>query len=244
MNLVLLDPAEVDAQGLAVLRDRRALHIRSVLRSEADDTIRVGVVNGASGTARVEEVTSECVALRCDLAQPPPPRPPASLLLALPRPKVMRRLWAQLAAIGVDRIAIVNAARVERNYFDTHVLAPEFRRALLVEGLQQAEATQLPEVSIHRQLKVFVEDLLDPLFPAASRLVADPGAPGGIRRAIRTGRPERVLLAVGPEGGWTPYEIDLLSRHGFTPVSAGPRKLRSDTACIALLALVHDALSG
>src|SRR5205823_10500285 len=86
-----------------------------------------------------------------------PPRPPIDLLLALPRPKVMRRLWAQLAALGVGQIMLTNAERVERNYFDTHVLKPECYRPLLVEGLQQARDTRLPNVSIHRQFKVLVE---------------------------------------------------------------------------------------
>jgi RsmE family RNA methyltransferase len=55
-------------------------------------------------------------------------------------------------------------------------------------------------------------------------------------------RHERVLLAVGPEGGWSGFEMALLERHGFQSMSMGPRTLRSDTACIALLAIVHDAI--
>jgi RsmE family RNA methyltransferase len=51
-----------------------------------------------------------------------------------------------------------------------------------------------------------------------------------------------VLLAIGPEGGWNDFERGLLEGHGFTPVGLGSRTLRTDTACIALLALVHEAL--
>jgi RsmE family RNA methyltransferase len=53
----------------------------------------------------------------------------------------------------------------------------------------------------------------------------------------------RVLLAVGPEGGWNEFELRLLEAHGFQPIGMGPRTLRTDTACLALLALVHDVLS-
>ena len=56
----------------------------------------------------------------------------------------MRRLWAQIAALGVGRIILTNAEKVERNYFDTHILAPETYRPLLIEGLQQARDTRLP----------------------------------------------------------------------------------------------------
>jgi 16S rRNA (uracil1498-N3)-methyltransferase len=52
-----------------------------------------------------------------------------------------------------------------------------------------------------------------------------------------------VLLAVGPEGGWNAYELDLLARHGFVAAGMGPRPLRTDTACIAALTLCHAALA-
>lgn len=155
----------------------------------------------------------------------------------------MRRLWAQLAALGVGRIILTNAERVERNYFDTHVLAPEVYRPLLVEGLQQARDTRLPAVSIHRQFKVLVEDHLDSLFGDGLRVVADPAAPASIGALVRARRDERVLVAAGPEGGWNVYETALLAAHGFQPAGMGARTLRSDTACVALLALVHEAVS-
>jgi len=59
--------------------------------------------------------------------------------------------------------------------------------------------------------------------------------------AVRNSR-ERVLLAIGPEGGWNSFETALLEAHGFQTVGMGPRTLRSDTACIALLALVSGHL--
>jgi RsmE family RNA methyltransferase len=161
------------------------------------------------------------------------------LLLALPRPKVMRRLWAQLAAIGVGRIILTNAERVERNYFDTHVLEPQCYRPLLIEGLQQARDTRLPEVSIHRQFKVLLEDHLDRLFPNGSRIVAHPGATKPVSEMAPRNPAVRILLAIGPEGGWNSFELRLFEAHGFQPIGMGPRTLRTDTACIALLSLVH-----
>ena len=115
--------------------------------------VRVGVIDGPRGTGRVTRVDEAGVELACTLEATPPPEPDVDLLLALPRPKVMRRLWAQLAAMGVGRIILTNAARVERNYFDTHVLDRGELPALLVEGLQQAQDTRLPRVSIHRRFR-------------------------------------------------------------------------------------------
>jgi len=165
------------------------------------------------------------------------------LLLAMPRPKVMNRLWPVLASLGVGRILISNTWKTERNYFDTHVLEPAHIHAGLIEGLQQARDTRLPEVSVHRQFKKLVEDELDRFGPYAARLVAHPGT-ASFPPLVALPKDARVLVAVGPEGGWTSFELELLAKHGFSPVSWGPRALRTDTACAVLLGLVHAAIAG
>ncbi|MGC4081184.1 MAG: RsmE family RNA methyltransferase [Vicinamibacterales bacterium] len=248
MNLLLLEPHELGPDDVVVLADTRARHLQAVLAVVPNDNVRIGIVDGAVGTATVLSSDRESghVTLRCHVDGLPPPMPRVDLLLAVPRPKVLRRLWPQLAALGVGRIVLTNAARVERNYFDTHLLAADIYRPLLIEGLQQARDTRVPEVSVHRQFRILVEDHLDQIVGRTTRLVADPGASVRVADAVRPAVEQsgRVLLAVGPEGGWNRFEIDLLSAHGFRPVTMGARTLRSDTACIALLALVHDALAG
>jgi len=234
--------SEVDDAGAVTLADARAAHLRRVLDVRIGDTIRVGIVDGEYGRGTVAAVDDLAVHLRCTFENGIPARPAVDLLLALPRPKVMRRLWAQLAALGVGRIALTNAERVERNYFDTHVLTPACYRPLLIEGLQQARDTRVPLVSIHRQFKVLVEDHLTGLSDAPVRLVADPHGAASVTSVVAERSGARVLLAVGPEGGWNAFELSLLEAHGFQPVSIGIRTLRSDTACIALLAIVHEAM--
>jgi RsmE family RNA methyltransferase len=227
----------------------RARHLRQVLNAAPGQQVRIGIIDGAYGVGTVQAVGADAVDLRCVFDSTIPERPRVDVLLALPRPKVMRRLWAQLAALGVGRIMVTNAERVERNYFDTHILAPEGYRPLLIEGLQQARDTRLPVVSIHRQFKVLIEDQVDELdghserSGPALRLLAHPGADGSIGDAVRKDRRARVLLAIGPEGGWNSFEIRLLETHGFQPVGVGSRTLRTDTAALALLTLAHDAIA-
>lgn len=243
VNLILLEQYELTKSGIVEVSDRRAEHICNVLRAGPGTSVRVGVVNGPQGQGTVVDPSTDRVILRCAFDAFAPAAPKIDLLLALPRPKVMRRLWAQLAAMGVGRIILTNACKVERAYFDTHVLQPETYRPLLIEGLQQAQDTHLPEVSIHKQFKILVEDELNNLFPYGGRLLADHFANDRIRNLIFDDPGLRVLVAVGPEGGWTEYELDLLKRHGFQGVSMGSRTLRADTACIAILALVNEALA-
>ena len=243
MNLILLEPDEIQADGMAVLSGKRARHVREVLEATEGEQIRVGVVEGPLGTATVVEDGKE-IRLKCALSDGIPPVPRVDLLLAMPRPKVMNRLWPVLASLGVGRILISNAWKTERSYFDTHVLEPEHIREGLVEGLQQARDTRLPQVSVHKQFKKLVEDQIDGFGPYAARLVAHPGA-GTYPSARLAALPHaaRVLVAIGPEGGWTPFELELLARHGFEAASWGPRTLRTDTACAVLLGLVHAELA-
>jgi len=244
VNLIILEPGEVSDAGEVRLSGVRAAHLLDVLKVAPGQHVRVGLLDGPHGIGVVESLRGGTVNLRCVFDAQAPPPPMVDLLLALPRPKVMRRLWAQLAALGVGQIMLTNAARVERNYFDAHILGPDCYRPLLVEGLQQARDTRLPRVSIHRQLKVLVEDELDGAFATGRRLVADVAQTTPVGVAVGGRADERILLAIGPEGGWNDFERQLFEAHGFQPVSMGPRTLRTDTACVALLALVHDALRG
>ncbi|MEO7190129.1 MAG: RsmE family RNA methyltransferase [Vicinamibacterales bacterium] len=270
MNLLLLESHELDADTHVRLSGPRADHLIRILKVTPGASVRVGIIDGPVGEGIVADVAAGTVDLRCRFGTDVPARPTVDLLLALPRPKVLRRLWPQLAALGVGRIILTNASRVERVYFDTHVLTEACYRALLVEGLQQARDTRLPLVSVHRQFRKLIEDELDPLAPAAARLVAhpdsdrdvtvaierascrrqapapetaDPGSGDPGNRQMPTPHAGPVLLAIGPEGGWNEFELALLGAHRFEAISMGPRTLRTDTATIALLALVHDALS-
>ena len=241
MNLLLLESAEVKADGAVRLRDLRARHLLNVLRVKIEQTVRVGLLDGPLGVGRVTAIADQEVDLHCVFETDVPPLPRIDLLLALPRPKVLQRLWPQISALGVGQIILTNAERVERHYFDTHVLSPSVYRPLLIEGLQQARDTRLPAVSVHRRLRVLIEDELDRLAPKTRRLVASPSLAPPVRAAVHEAR-ERILLAVGPEGGWNAFELALLERHRFTAVTLGDRILRSDTACVALLSVVHELL--
>jgi 16S rRNA (uracil1498-N3)-methyltransferase len=240
MNLILCEPGEIGADGVVTLTGPRAAHIRDVLRVGRGDRVRLGVVDGAKGEGEVLSLDDGQATLRAAFHSDIPPAPGIDLLLAVPRPKVLRRLWAQIAALGVGRIFLSNAWRVERHYFDAHVLGPSIYRPLLIEGLQQAGDTRLPRVSIHRQFRVLIGDELGPS-AGERRIVAHPGSEGSLLTPPRDSGQGRVLLAIGPEGGWNTFELELLARHGFVAVGLGARTLRTDTACVALLAVLNEA---
>jgi len=241
VNLILFDTSDIRADATVDATGVQARHLVTVLKVTKDQQVRIGVVDGPLGVGTVTAVGDGRVTMDCTFEAESPERPRVDLLLALPRPKVMRRLWAQLSALGVGQIILTNASKVERDYFDTHLLEADGYRPLLLEGLQQARDTRMPVVSVHKQFRKLIEADLDGLFPKGRRIVAHPDGEATIAHTLGHST-ERVLLAVGPEGGWNDFELALLRTHGFTPVTMGPRTLTTTTACIALLTLVHAAV--
>jgi len=235
MNRILFEPEEIGADGTVVLSDGRGVHIREVLHASAGDVIRTGTVNGLAGRSTVLEVSGTKVRVLPEHTQVSP-EPWFDLLLAAPRPKVLKRLWPQLAALGAGRVVVINAAKVEKCYFSSQWLDTAHYRPLLVEGLTQAGLTRLPEVLVRPRFKPFVEDELEMLFPGPLRLLAHPGPRTPVMSSAKA--EARPLLAVGPEGGWTDYEVKMLLAHGFQMFSLGGHTLRTDTACIALIAVL------
>jgi len=239
VNRILLQRNELRYDGTFAPEDARAQHILKVLHGTLGQSVKLGIVDGPKGVGVVGQVDGARVVMACTWDPAPPPRPRVDLLLALPRPKVMRRLWAPLASLGVGTIIITNAAKVERNYFDASALDEATWTPLLLEGLTQASDTLLPRVHVRRRLRPLVEDELAQLSDAHIRLVADPAGPARLIET-RVAPSERILLAVGPEGGWTPFEVELLQTRGFSMVSVGTRILRTDTACLALLGILSE----
>jgi 16S rRNA (uracil1498-N3)-methyltransferase len=239
MNLILFEPSEIGADGRVEATGIRAKHLLNVLKVTPGHGVRIGVVDGPLGVGRVAGTGDGRVVLDCEFEQEAPERPRVDLLLAVPRPKVLRRLWAQLAALGVGQVILTNAEKVERDYFDNHVMHEEGYRPLVIEGLQQARDTRVPPVSIHKQFRILIEDELGRLFPSGLRVVAHPGSGRSFPAALSSAPPARILVAVGPEGGWNTFELGLLERHGFEQAGIGSRILTTTTACIAALTLAH-----
>lgn len=239
MNRILIAQSEFAADGSVTLTDQRAHHIREVLRTPVGGTIATGTIDGLCGRARLLEVTPTRVRLLPNHTTAAPP-PWFDLLLAAPRPKVLKRLWPQLAALGVGHVVIIRAATVEKCYFSSQWLQPQHYRPLLIEGLTQSGTTALPRVTIAPRFKPFIEDSLDTLFPDSLRLLAHPGKHHWPPQL--SGTTLRPLLAIGPEGGWTDFEVALLQEYAFLPCALGFRTLRSDTACIALIAALEQQI--
>lgn len=214
------------------LQGRRLTHAREVLRAQVGATVKVGLLGGMRGRGEVVSVAPDAVVLRVKLDEHPPPRAGIDLVLAMPRPKQLKRVLAAAASLGLGRVVLLNAAKVEKSYFDSKVLDPAYLASLLRLGLEQARDTVPPKLLIRELFRPFVEDELDTFCGTARRLVAHSEASQPIERRPAA---EHVVVAVGPEGGWTPFELDLLEKQRFVPVTLGPRPLRVEVVVPALV---------
>lgn len=232
MNLLLLDPAEIEKDGTVRLDGYRAEHIFCILHAQKGDRLRAGLLNGNTGTAEVLESARHSAVLKTDgFPTPPVPASPLIPVIALPRPQSFKKTLHFLASCGIRTAFFTGAARVEKSYWKSAAMEPEAIRGELINGLEQGTCTVLPDVRFHHSLRELFDD---PGFQAVSgkadKLVAHPRnavpCPAGIEK--------ETLCAIGPEGGFLDREVDFLERNGFRPVSLGPCILRVEFALAAL----------
>jgi 16S rRNA (uracil1498-N3)-methyltransferase len=236
LNLILLFSEDFpNNTNRARLQGRRLKHVLDVHRASIGDELCVGMLNGNIGTGRVTLLNESILEMDVVRDQPPPAPLPMTLILALPRPKVLKRVLRSVSAMGVKRIILLNSFRVEKSYWQSPVLDSDALQEQLVLGLEQAKDTVLPEVLLRPLFKPFVEDELPGLIKGTLPLVAHPIASVPCPREVK--RP--VLLAIGPEGGFIPYEIEKLVECGFSPVQVGERILSVETAVPALISRLY-----
>ena len=231
MNTLLYSDADVTTPGQIIICDHRVQHLTKILKVEVNQTLRVGQLNGKLGVGKILSIIGEEIALSVNLNQEPPKKLPLTLVLALPRPKMLRRILRTVAELGVPDIHLINSYRVDKSYWKTPALEDQTVQEYFVQGLEQARDTVLPRLHLHKRFKPFVQDQLPSLIGNRRALAAHPGdytiCPRGISGEL--------LLAIGPEGGFIPYEVEKLREAGCDIVSLGGRILRVENAVTSLI---------
>lgn len=233
MNLILLFHDDfIEGTSRVRFAGRRLRHVLDVHRASMGDELCVGLVNDRIGTGKVIALSESALEMDVCLERMSPQALPIILILALPRPKVLRRVLRSACSMGVKKMILLNSFRVEKSYWSSPVLSPESIQEQLVLGLEQSRDTVLPVVQLRPLFKPFVEDELPGLVKGTLALVAHPNTSAECPRNVD--RP--VTLVIGPEGGLIPYEIDKLVAAGFSPVHFGERILAVESTVPALLA--------
>jgi 16S rRNA (uracil1498-N3)-methyltransferase len=237
MNLLLFEDNEINANNSIVVCDERAAHIIHTLKAQPGQSIRAGQINGAIGSALITDINADSVSLNWYPQMNPPSKIDCTVILALPRPKMMGRVLQTLASMGVKNIHLINTWKVEKSYWKSPRLSTGAIEKDLLLGLSQAVDTQLPQVRLHHLFRPFAEDILPQLCFNQNSFIAHPYQ--SKKCPIDIGQPS--TIAIGPEGGFTDFEVNLLAEAGMSAVNFGARILRVETAIPVILSRLYPA---
>lgn len=245
MNLILLDKKDAVGANEYVVSDHRAAHIRNILGAVVGDRLQVGLIEGPTGTAEVIEIDPSSVRLTIEFGSHVPLPPiEIDLICALPRPQTVKKILRLCGMMSVRRLYFIRANRVEKSFYDSPLLTDDKMRPLLLEGLSQGKFTRMPEISIERQFRPFVEDRLSRLYADMNhpyRILPEQSATDNLSKTLygTNDFPKEILLAIGPEGGWVDFELELFAQQAFRKFSLGPWTLRVENAVTAAMAQIE-----
>ncbi len=222
-------PPDDIRKGIVHFSEEESSHLVKVLRAKPDD--EVVVVNGCGSAYCVKIIRADSSHSRGeiigDAETAPEPNINHTLAVGAIHPKRLEAAWDSCVQLGLSRlVALHTEYSIERFKPDGKCI--ERLRAVSLRAMKQCRRAVLPEVAPPTPL---VEILNSGEFRYI--LVGDPeGLPNPPHEKPKLG--ERVLLLVGPEGGFSAEERRLIANAGGVPISLGPRRLRAETATIAL----------
>lgn len=222
-------PATTHLPARLVLEGEEAAHLGRVLRVRPGAEVELFDGQGAACLARVEAVHRGEVELLVLAPGRADPTLPFALDLAVSPPKGKReqRLVEGLTELGAARLLPLQLARTE-----TRPAREDEVRRWSLEAAKQCGRNRALEARPPLELP----GLLTLAAGHELKLLADTIEARPLREALARPRPTSVLVAVGPEGGFTPEERAALRAGGFLPVGIGPTVLRVETAALAVAA--------
>lgn len=240
MNLILLSSKDfVGNENRVRLKGRRHKHIVSIHKAKVGDKLVVGLGGGLIGSGKVTKLNNQACEMDVDLRKKPPAALPLTLILSLPRPIMLKKVLFTVSSMGVKKIYLIHSNRVEKSFWNSSLLKDEKYKEQIVLGLEQAKDTILPEVFFKKRFKPFVEDELPSIAKGTLSLIAHPegsiACPSSVKKAT--------TLAIGPEGGFVPYEVEKFMSCGFKPVHLGERILRVETAVPAIISKLFQCFT-
>ncbi len=225
MNLILLTQSDFIDENIVTLRDRRFKHITTVLKSKLNDTVKIGIKNAKMGSGKIVAITDNSIKLKIQLNEIPPAPLNITLIVALPRPKTLKKVLSSVISMGVKKIIFIETWKVDKSYWQSPLLKEDKIEEQIVLGLEQGVDTMFPEISFKKRFKPFIEDELPNIIKDKVAYIAHPKGD-----KISQHIDKDIVLAIGPEGGFTDYEVDKFKEIGFNQISIGNRILRVEFA--------------
>lgn len=229
MNIILLEENE----HFLPSSDERAKHIRKVLHLGVGDSFRAGIMNSMQGKATIISSDEKGIELAFEAEEDGSALYPLTLIVAQVRPICMRRILREAVSMGVGKLILPVSDLGEKSYLGASLYTEGEYRKILIDGAMQSGFTGVSEVRIASTLEEALSQA-----EGDCRILLD-NRKGASRLAEAELEGKSVVLAIGPERGWSDREVELFERAGYSPMLIGKRILRTETAAVGgtLLAL-------
>lgn len=241
MNSLIIFKEEVLSDSKVVLTGGRADSVVAAHDLVPGIRIAASVLGGKRGSVTVESVEPGRVCMVCFFDREPLPRENTEFVVAVPRPQTVKKVLAFAAVSGILRVHFIKTANVEKSYLQSRTLKQENIQRELILGAEQAFDSILPEVMIHPSFNRFVSGLNDYFPGVRTRILAstpghfiDHGQVQSMAGLSLENGDQPVVLAIGPERGWTGEEVRRFVECGFTGVGLGERIFRVEQAVSVL----------
>lgn len=231
MNLVLFEKDE--CMTFISRRDERAKHILKVLKLNAGDHFRSGVISGKKGLSKIEKITLEGIHFTNNHDTPPDAPENLDLICGLARPNSLKRIMKDCATMNLRSIRFIHTDLGEKSYRTSKLVNPDQYKRLLIEGASQGAVTNLPSVSFYDSLDSCLEQLEGTLINFDNTNQA--GQAKDLLRHLSSKKNDHISICIGSERGWSARERSVFLKKNIPSFLLGSRPLRSDTAFIAAI---------
>jgi len=225
MNHLLIFPKDKISEKEIQISDYRKDHILKILKLKKGDQIKVGEYQGKTGLGIIESI-GENINIKYELLRSPPEKIPLQVIIGLSRPKVLSRLITDLATYGVEQIDIIQTWYGDKGYWNNDLFSEKGLKNCVAKGLEQAMDTIPPVIKLIKRFGPYSNDVLPTYIINSKCYIAQPNS----EQALETHKNKRSVIAIGPERGFTAYEVKQFIKAGFEPVSLGNRILRTEAA--------------
>jgi 16S rRNA (uracil1498-N3)-methyltransferase len=240
VNSLLVFSDEFVAPNRVVLRGERAREVCREYQSREGFEITFAVWQGEKGTARLCSVTPTEIVMEVTQMEPSRPLELIDLVIGLSRPQTIKKVIQAAVMLGVRSLHLVRTEFGEKSYLTASLLEPINLKGEVFKALEQIGEGLSPMIHVHRSFSFFCRTHLDLLGQGGDplRLIAQPGATELCpSHRLNAGRP--IVLAIGPESGWSVDEVNQFAEHGFKPIGLGPRVIRVEIAVAFLLGQIR-----
>lgn len=216
-------------------------HIRTVLRKKPGDLLVLSDGRGIDYTTRIVEVTPSGIKTEITSEARRPARELRIILAqALPKSDKMELILQKATELGAERIVPVITERSILKIRNEQTRSERWRK-ICREAAMQSERPDIPSIDSIQTVADFLQSLTRKEFSLPETLLIMPWEQGSepIKNILRMHIPiKKIIALIGPEGGFSPAEVELAKNSGFHPVTLGKNILRTETAAIAVLSMI------